>query len=299
MQEPTLQRFAWLSIAAAVATIGLKGAAWWLTGSVGLLSDALESLVNLAGATMTLAMLIVAAKPADETHGHGHTKAEYFASGFEGLLILVAAGGIAYTAVERLIEPRALEQVGVGLAVSAVASLINLAVARVLMRAGKRHHSIALEGDAQHLMTDVWTSLGVIAGVGAVVLTGWQRLDPAIALVVAANIVWTGIKLVHRSASGLMDASLPAEQQALVVSVLERYRGRGLDFHALRTRQAGARHFVSMHVLVPGEWTVQHGHEVADAIEKDIRAALPGANVTTHLEPLGDPAAMGDGDLDH
>jgi cation diffusion facilitator family transporter len=298
MQQPALQRFAWLSIAAAFATIGLKGAAWWLTGSVGLLSDAIESLVNLAGATMTLAMLIVAAKPADENHGFGHTKAEYFASGFEGLLILFAAAGIAYTAVERLIEPRALAQVGEGLAVSALASVINLVVAQILMRAGRKHHSIALEADAHHLMTDVWTSLGVIAGVAAAVLTGWQRLDPAIALLVAANIVWTGAKLIHRSAAGLMDAALPAEQQALVIDVLEQYRRQGLDFHALRTRQAGARHFVSVHVLVPGEWTVQRGHDVADAIENDIRAALPGTNVTTHLEPLGDPAAMRDTELD-
>lgn len=298
MQQPALQRFAWLSIAAAFATIGLKGAAWWLTGSVGLLSDAIESLVNLAGATMTLAMLIVAAKPADENHGFGHTKAEYFASGFEGLLILFAAAGIAYTAVERLIEPRALAQVGEGLVVSALASVINLGVAQVLMRAGKKNNSIALEADAHHLMTDVWTSLGVIAGVAAAVLTGWQRLDPAIALLVAANIVWTGAKLIHRSAAGLMDAALPTEQQALVIDVLEQYRRQGLDFHALRTRQAGARHFVSVHVLVPGEWTVQRGHDVADAIENDIRAALPGTNVTTHLEPLGDPAAMRDTELD-
>ncbi|MGB0129755.1 MAG: cation diffusion facilitator family transporter [Rhodocyclaceae bacterium] len=299
MQQPSLHRFAWLSIAAALSTIVLKGAAWWLTGSVGLLSDALESLVNLAGATMTLAMLIVAAKPADENHVHGHTKAEYFASGFEGLLILLAAFGIAYAAVVRLIEPRPLEQVGEGLAVSAVASLINLGVARVLLRAGRRNHSIALEADAQHLMTDVWTSIGVIAGVGAVVLTGWQRIDPAIALAVAANIVWTGVQLIRRSASGLMDASLPAEQQALVIDVLAVYRRQGLDFHALRTRQAGARHFVSVHVLVPGEWTVQRGHDIADAIENDIRAALPGASVTTHLEPLGDPASMRDAGLDH
>lgn len=298
MSVPGLARFAWLSIGAALATIGLKGLAWWLTGSVGLLSDALESFVNLAGALMTLAMISVAQLPADDNHAFGHSKAEYFASGFEGVLILLAALAIAVAAVQRLMAPQALDQLGSGVAVSVAASVINFAVARVLLAAGRRYHSIALEADAHHLMTDVWTSAGVIAGLGAVTLTGWQRLDPLIALVVAANIVWTGVKLLRRSASGLMDESLPRDQHALVVAVLERYRTTGLDYHALRTRQAAARQFISVHVLVPGAWTVTQGHDVVEAIEAEIRAALPRATVTTHLEPLEDPASWHDVGLD-
>lgn len=298
MSEPAAQRFAWLSIAAALATIALKVVAWRLTDSVGLLSDALESLVNLAGALMTLAMLSVAAMPADASHDFGHGKAEYFASAFEGMLILAAAAAIAYAAVGRLIAPRALEQVGAGLAVSALASLVNLGVGRVLMKAGERYHSIALEADARHLMTDVWTSVGVIAGVAAVAATGWQRLDPLIALLVAANIIWTGVQLIRRSASGLMDAALPAAQQAAVQRVLQAHQAKGLDFHALRTRQSGARQFVSVHVLVPGEWTVRRGHDLLETIEAEIRAVLPRAHVTTHLEPLEDPASWQDQALD-
>ncbi len=298
MNHPDLARFAWISIAAAVATILLKGLAWWLTGSVGLLSDAMESFVNLAGASMMLAMLTVAARPADDDHSFGHTKAEYFASGLEGMLILLAAIGIAVTAMERLVTPQALEQVGIGLAVSVAASLVNFGVARLLLQAGRRHHSIALEADAHHLMTDVWTSAGVIAGVGAVAATGWQRLDPLIALAVAANIVWTGVQLMRRSAAGLMDAALPAAQHEAVVQVLEQYRAQGLDYHALRTRQAGARQFVSVHILVPGEWSVARGHDLVEAIEAAIGSRLPRATVSTHLEPLEDPASWHDVGLD-
>jgi cation diffusion facilitator family transporter len=293
-----VKRFAWLSIGAAVATILLKGLAWWLTGSVGLLSDAMESFVNLAGALMTLAMLTVAAMPADDNHAFGHGKAEYFASGFEGLLILIAALAIAAAAVERLFAPQPLQQLGIGLAVSVVASVINLAVARVLLAAGRRHHSIALEADAHHLMTDVWTSAGVIVGLCAVAFTGWQWLDPAIALAVAANIVWTGLQLLQRSTSGLMDAALPPAQHERVVAVLEGYRATGLDYHALRTRQAGTRQFVSVHVLVPGDWSVARGHDVLEEIETAIRAELPRAHVLTHLEPLEDPASWHDMGLD-
>jgi cation diffusion facilitator family transporter len=259
-----LTRFAWLSIAAALATMGLKTAAWRLTGSVGLLSDAAESVVNLAAAAMTLAMLRVAARPADEEHAYGHTKAEYFASGVEGTLILVAAGAIAWTAVDRLRAPRPIEQAGLGLVISTVASLVNLAVARVLFRAGRRHHSIALEADAHHLMTDVWTSAGVLVGIGLVALTGWHRLDPLVALGVAANIVWSGVQLVRRSAAGLLDSALPASDQEALRRVLARYASPGLQFHAIRTRQAAARRFVSMHVLVPGEWTVRRGHDLLE-----------------------------------
>ncbi len=298
MISPSLKRYAWLSIAAALATIVLKAVAWLLTGSVGLLSDALESGVNLAGALMALAMLTLAAQPPDENHSHGHGKAEYFASGFEGVLILAAAIGIAVTAIERLLHPQPLEQVGVGLVVSVVASVINLLTARVLLAAGREHRSITLEADAHHLLTDVWTSVGVIVGVGAVALTGWLWLDPVLALLVAGNIVWTGWQLIRRSASGLMDEALPAEQQAAVVAVLERHRANGIDFHALRTRQAGARCFVTLHVLVPGAWTVQRGHDLAEEIEAEIRGCLPHASVLTHLEPLEDPVSSHDIELD-
>ncbi|MDH2916587.1 MAG: cation diffusion facilitator family transporter [Gallionella sp.] len=294
MATSNLQRYAWLSIAAAVTTILLKGIAWWLTGSVGLLSDALESFVNLAGALMALAMLTLAASPADDKHAYGHGKAEYFSSAFEGFLILLAAVSIAYTAIERFIHPQEIEAVGVGLMVSFVASLINLFAARELLKAGRAHNSITLEADAKHLMTDVWTSVGVIIGVGLVWLSGWLWLDPLIALVVAVNIVWTGWQLLHRSASGLMDEAIPAEQIAAIEVVLAKYRGQGLDFHALRTRQAGRHAFISLHVLVPGEWTVQRGHDVVEQIEADIRAVVPFSHLTTHLEPLEDPASHED-----
>lgn len=298
MLPDSLKRYAWLSIAAALATILLKGVAWRLTGSVGLLSDAIESFVNLAGALMALWMLTVAALPADEDHPHGHGKAEYFSSAFEGFLILLAALSIAYTAVARLLSPQPLEAVGIGLAVSMAASVINFATARVLMRVGREHHSITLEADAHHLMTDVWTSAGVIAGVGLVWLSGWLWLDPAIALLVAANIVWTGWQLVRRSAAGLMDAALPIETLEQIEALLAGYRRQGLDFHALRTRQAGSRTFVTLHVLVPGNWTVQQGHDWVERIEVDIRRLVSHAHITTHLEPIEDPRSMIDQALD-
>lgn len=285
----SLTRYAWLSIAAAISTILLKGVAWQLTGSVGLLSDAIESFVNLAGALMALWMLTLAAQPADAAHPHGHGKAEYFSSAFEGFLILLAALSIGYAAVTRLLDPQPLEAVGVGLVVSVVASIINFATSVVLMRVGKKHNSITLEADAHHLMTDVWTSVGVISGVGLVAWSGWLWLDPVIALLVAANIVWTGFQLMRRSADGLMDRALPTEKLEEIDRLLADYRRQGLEFHALRTRQAGSRAFVTLHVLVPGHWTVQDGHDWAGRIEADIRKTLDYADVTTHLEPIGDP----------
>lgn len=285
----SLTRYAWLSIAAAISTILLKGVAWQLTGSVGLLSDAIESFVNLAGALMALWMLTLAAQPADAAHPHGHGKAEYFSSAFEGFLILLAALSIGYAAITRLLDPQPLEAVGIGLAVSVIASIINFATSVVLMRVGKKHNSITLEADAHHLMTDVWTSVGVISGVGLVAWSGWLWLDPVIALLVAANIVWTGFQLMRRSADGLMDRALPTEKLEKIDRLLADYRRQGLEFHALRTRQAGSRAFVTLHVLVPGHWTVQDGHDWAGRIEADIRKTLDYADVTTHLEPIGDP----------
>jgi cation diffusion facilitator family transporter len=290
----SLTRFAWLSIAAALVTIALKTAAWWITGSVGLLSDAIESLVNLAGGIMALAMLTIAARPADEDHAYGHGKAEYFSSGVEGGLILVAAIGIAVVAIQRFFAPKPLEEIGLGLAVSVTASLINLGVALLLLRAGRKHNSITLEANAHHLLTDVWTSAGVLAGVALVALTQWHWLDPVVALLVAANIVWTGVRIVQRSVGGLMDVALSAGDMATVRQVLQTYEQSGIQFHALRSRQAGARKFVSTHVLVPGDWTVQRGHELLDRIEADIRRALPDAAVFTHLESLDDPASWDD-----
>lgn len=293
-----LKRYAWLSIAAAIATILLKGVAWWLTGSVGLLSDALESFVNLAGALMALAMLSWAATPADDRHAYGHGKAEYFSSAFEGFLILLAALSIGWTAVERLLHPQPLEAVGVGLLVSVGASLINLFAARQLLKAGREFNSITLEADAKHLMTDVWTSVGVIVGVALVWLTGWLWLDPVIAMLVAANIVLTGMHLLSRSAAGLMDEGLPQEQLDTIERVLEKYRAQGLDFHALRTRQAGRNAFISLHVLVPGAWTVQHGHDLVEQIEAEIRAVIVCCHITTHLEPIEDPLSHSDTTLE-
>jgi cation diffusion facilitator family transporter len=298
MSQAGARNFALLSIAAALATITLKTLAWWLTDSVGLLSDALEGTVNLAGATLMLAMLVVAARPPDDDHAYGYSKAEYFASGFEGTLIVLAASLIAYAAVDRLISPRPLDNVGPGLIVSAIATVINYVVARRLFAAASRYNSIALEADAQHLMTDVWTSVGVVVGVTAVTLTGWLWLDPLIALAVAANIVWSGAQLVNRSLAGLMDRALPADEIDALNRTLDRYRAQGIDFHALRTRRAGSRSFVSMHVLVPAQWSVAQGHDLAHKVERDIRESLPSASVLTHIEPLGYPESYRDIDLD-
>ena len=298
MSDHSLTRYAWISIGAAIVTIALKVWAWHLTGSVGLLSDAAESVVNLVGGAMALTMLMIAQRPADEDHAFGHGKAEYFSSGVEGCLILVAAGSIAFAAYGRLIEPKPIEQVGFGLSVCLAASLVNLAVALLLRHVGKKRNSITLEANSQHLLTDVWTSVGVLGGVGAVSLTGWERLDPLVALLVAANIVWAGLGIVRRSVAGLMDAALPKEDLQAIKEVLAVHEGKELQFHALWTRQAGARKFVSFHVLVPGDWTVQRGHELLEQIESEIAGILPGASVFTHLESIDDPAAWEDATID-
>lgn len=293
-QRASLTRFAWLSIAAALTTIALKTSAYFLTGSVGLLSDAVESLVNLAGALMALGMLTIAARPPDDDHTFGHSKAEYFASGVEGLLILSAALAIGYTAVSRLLDPQPLEQMGVGLLVSSAASLVNFVVARILLQAGKKYHSITLEADAKHLMTDVWTSIGVIGGLAVAAVSGWSILDPLVALAVAANIVWTAIDLLRRSVNGLMDAALPEAEQQQIATIMAQYRQKQVDFHALRTRQAASRRFISVHLLVPGNWTVHDAHHIAEDFESDIRSALGDAIIHTHLEPIDDEISMTD-----
>lgn len=292
INRSNLTRFAWLSIGVAVFTIALKSIAYLLTGSVGLLSDALESIVNLAGGLMALGMLTIAARPADESHTYGHSKAEYFSSGVEGTLILIAAVLIAYTAIERIITPKPLEQIGIGLIVSVVASLANLAVALLLKRAGKQYNSISLTSNSHHLMTDVWTSGGVLIGVGAVAVTGWQVLDPIIAILVAVNIVWTGVGIIRNSVSGLMDSTLMKEDVGIIQGILDSQKEPEVKFHALRTRQSGSVKIISMHVLVPGNWTVKRGHKLVTQIENEISNALADSQVFTHLESLSDPASM-------
>ncbi|MEX1248812.1 MAG: cation diffusion facilitator family transporter [Anaerolineales bacterium] len=298
MNRSFLTRYAWLSILAAVLTIGLKTAAYLLTGSVGLLSDALESLVNLAGAVLALVVLTIAAQPPDEEHTYGHAKAEYFSSGVEGGLIIVAAASIAFAAVQRLLDPRPLEAIGLGLGISVIAAIVNLSAALVIRNAGKRHRSPTLEANAQHLFTDVWTSVGVLVAVGLVAFSGWLWLDPVVALLVAANITFTGIQILRGSAVGLMDTALPADEIAKVKAILDGYRGNEVRYHALRTRQSGARRFVSVHVLVPGAWSVQRGHRLLERIEAEIRTALENVNVLTHLESLEDSASWEDQSLD-
>ena len=291
---PTTARYALISVAAALATIALKGGAYLLTGSIGLLSDALESLVNLAAALVALLALWVAARPADAEHTYGHTKAEYFSSGFEGVLIFLAAASIMYTALRRLLHPQAIEAPGIGLAISAAATAINFGTARVLFAAGRRNDSITLEADAQHLMTDVWTSVGVIVGVGAAVLTGWHRLDAIVAIAVAVNVLRSGGKLLWRSMLGLLDTALPDDMVGTIRAILDAHSAEGVRYHALRTRQAGARRFIAFHILVPGGWTVQRGHDLLEAIEEQIRAAVPNSTIDTHLEPIEDPVSWED-----
>jgi cation diffusion facilitator family transporter len=283
---PRLTRFAWLSIAAALLTIGLKSLAYLMTGSVGLLSDAAESLVNLMAAVMVLAALHVAARPADENHNFGHGKAEYFSAGIEGLMIFVAAGFILFSSAQRFMHPVALQSIGLGLALSTVATVVNAAVGMVLLRAGALHRSVTLTADGKHLLTDVWTSLGIVVGVLLVGLTGWQRLDPIVAAIVGLNILVTGFRLVSQSVISLLDAAMPAEDLARVTAVLNRMRTADIDFTDLRTRESGRHRFVSLKVLVPADWTVERGHALADAVEVAIAADLPGTDVQTHLEPL-------------
>ncbi len=287
-----------VAIAVSLVTISMKTVAWLLTGSVGLLSDALESVVNLVAALVGLVVILWSTRPPDEDHAYGHEKADYVSAGFEGALILLAAFTIAYAALDRLINPAGLTEIGIGLTISVVASLINLGAATLLIRTGRQEQSLTLEADGRHLMTDVWTTAGVIVGVALVWLTGFERLDPIIALVVAANIVRTGTSLVRDSMSGLMDKALPADEMAAVNEVLARHSAEKAEFHALRTRKSGRRSFISIHVLVPGNWTVQEGHDFAERVEHDLREAVGQATVFTHLEPVEDPLSFADTELD-
>lgn len=288
----------WVAVCAAVATLALKTTAWLLTGSVGLLSDAAESVVNLVAAGFGLVALKWASRPADEGHAYGHDKANYLSAGFEGGLILLAAATILYSAAGRLINPVALESVGIGLAVSAGAAAVNLIVGKILIREGQRHQSLILEADGRHLLADVWTSAGVIIAVALVAVTGWERLDPVVACLVAFNIVWIGTQLVRESAGGLMDRALKPRELASVESVLDRFRSSEVTFHALRTRRSGPRAFISFHVLVPGAWSVKRGHDLAEEVESALREDFSQATIFTHLEPLEDPLSFVDTKLD-
>ena len=306
--QPSLARYGWLSIAAALATITLKSYAYWLTDSVGLLSDALESLINLVAAVIVLIVLSIAARPPDDDHAYGHDKVEYFSSGAEGVMILLAAFSIAYTAWERLMHPEPLQQLDLGIAISVFASLINLIVARILIRVGRRQQSITLEADGKHLMTDVWTTVGILVGIAIIAvgnhfeatlnlakqlgMNGWEILDPIIAILVAINIVWAGLQLIRRTIAGLMDAALPEEELAEIIEVLERFAASDhITYHALRTRYAGARRFMSVHVLVPGHWSVQQGHDLLELIEQQIMHKFDNIDIDTHLEPIEDLAS--------
>lgn len=292
-----LTRFAWLAIATAVMTIGLKMVAYLLTGSVGLLSDAIESGVNLVAAVFALIVLTVAAQPPDEEHTYGHDKVEYFAGGMEGTLILIAAVTIAYSAVQRFLSPQPLEQLDVGLIVSVLATILNFIVGRVLLQAGKEYRSVTLEADANHLLADVRTTVGVLLSLVAVWLTDWYFLDPLIALVVAGQIVWAGYRLVRNSVLGLMDTALPPEEVKQIEDIIERHAHNGVHYHALRTRQSGAQRFMTVHIQVPGSWSVQEGHTLLEEIEQDVNRQLRPISIVTHLEPVEDPRSWEDIEL--
>lgn len=300
MHSKSLKKFAVLSIAAAIVTISLKLFAYHLTGSVGLLSDALESCVNLLAAFIALLMIALAEKPADEEHAFGHTKAEYFSSAIEGVMIIIAAVSIIWSAIPRLLAPKEIENVGLGLLIALSASLVNLAVGLVLINQGKKNNSITLEADGKHLMTDVWTSVGVLLGIGLVKLTGWKILDPIIAIGVAINIIWAGYVLIKRSSAGLLDVSLSDEELVKINEKLTYFKSlQQVEFHSLMTRQAGQRKFVNFHMLVPGKWTIQQGHDFTEIVEKEIRSLfnVP-VSVFVHIEPIEDPVSMHDIGLD-
>ncbi|GLV56743.1 transporter [Dictyobacter sp. S3.2.2.5] len=298
MKQTSLRLYMFLSIAAALATMAVKFIGYFLTGSVGLFSDAAESVVNLVAALVGLWALTLAARPADEDHAYGHTKSEYFSSGVEGALILVAALIIAIESVPRLFHPEPIDQPFLGLGFSVFGAIINGVLAWFMLQAGRRQRSITLEADAHHLFADVITTVGVLVGVLLVAITRWYILDPIVALLVAINIIWTGTKLLRQTGLGLLDTALPKEDIDIVNSVIEPYRQQGIDFHALRSRMAGRRRFVSFHVIVPGDWTVQRGHSICEEIELAIRKALPDSTVFTHLEPREDPVTFQDMELD-
>lgn len=286
-----------LSVVAAIITMVLKFVAYRQTDSISLFSDSAESSVNLIAALFGLWTLSVAEQPADFEHPFGHSKAEYLSSALEGILILVAAFSISTAAIPRILNPQPLEQIEFGLGLSIVAAVINGAVALILLQAGKRLRSITLRSDAHHLLTDVWTSLGIVVGLLLVQLTHWQILDPLFAIAVSVNISWVGVNLLKETANGLMDSSLPVHERSAIREILEFYQTQGIEFHALLTRVAGSRNFVTFHVLVPGSWTIQQGHDLCEEIERKIMSAIQHTLVITHLEPIEDPLSWQDESL--
>jgi cation diffusion facilitator family transporter len=287
-------KYIWISVAASITTILLKGIAYFLTSSVGLLSDAIESFINLAAAVMALVLITIAVSPPDKEHPFGHSKAEYFSSVIEGILIFLAAIAIGVTSIERIINPRPLQDLGIGLLISVAASFINLFVALALLKAGKRYDSITLEADARHLLTDVWTTGGVLIGLLIVKFTGWVILDPVIAVFVALNIVVTGIKLIMKSVSGLMDEALPEDQLTAVKGILDKYKCEKIIYHSLYTRKAASKNFIFLHLLMPANWHISRGHEITKKIESEIQSLLSESDVFIHIEPLNDSDAFDD-----
>ncbi|PIY94737.1 MAG: cation-efflux pump [Candidatus Levybacteria bacterium CG_4_10_14_0_8_um_filter_35_23] len=286
MKSKSLSYFVWVSIAAAIITISLKTAAFFLTGSVGLLSDALESVINLVAAVVALFAIKISQKPPDEDHTYGHFKAEYFSSIIEGILIFLAAITIGYTAILRLIHPQPIEQAFFGILISFLAAGINLVVGLKLLKAGKKHNSIVLEADAHHLFTDVWTSGGVILGVIVVAITQINILDPIVALFVAANIIYTGYVLIKRSSLGFMDTAIDKKDVANIKQILKKYSNKDVKFHSLRTRQAATKKFMSVHILVPEKWSMQKSHQLVKDMEKDIEQSVFNITVLTRLETI-------------
>ena len=294
IQKKSLAPIMWFSIVASILTIIIKSAAYFTTGSVGFMSDAMESFVNLVAGIIAFISLTIAARPADKKHPFGHDKAEYFSSLTEGLLITLAAVGIAYTAINRIYHPQPLEELNIGMALSIFATLINLATARLLLYFARKHNSITIEADARHLMTDVWTTVGIVAGIILVKFTNWQILDPIMAILVAVSILYTGAKLIIRSTDGLMDEKLSEKDLKIIMEILENHKSKGLDYHALYTRQASSKRFITFHLLFPGDSTIHQAHEVTKLIENEILEKIPNSNIFIHIEPLNDPDAYDD-----
>jgi cation diffusion facilitator family transporter len=286
------RRYAIYSIVASILTLGLKFGAWGMTGSVGLLSDATESIVNLTAGVLALTAITIAMRPADPTHSYGHGKAEYFSSGIEGILIIIAACAITYAAIGRFLKPQELANLGPGLLLALLSSVINFVTAQVMLRAAKNFDSITLEADARHLLTDVWTSMGLVAGLAVLLIVPqWKILDPLIAIIMAVNIVFTGVSLVKRSIGGLMDDALPPEEIECISEAIRKHQGEGGTFHGLRTRKSGPRRFIDFHLLLPGKTSVQAAHDLCCVIEDEIKAALARAEVTIHVEPVESEAS--------
>lgn len=283
-------RYAWLSIAASLVTMALKFGAFFLTGSVGLFSDAVESVVNLTAGLIALIAIVMAQRPADRSHAYGHGKVEYFSSGAEGILVCLAAAGIALASIRRFMDPQPLESLGVGMVVAVAAGLVNFITARIMLRAAQEYDSIVLEADARHLLTDVWTSAGLVCALAVMYAAppSWQVIDPVLGIVLAVHISWTGIGLVRRSVGGLMDEGLPQEDIERIAGVIARIGGEQSGFHALRTRKAGSARFIDFHLLVPGTMTVQHSHDLCTAMETELDGMWPGTQVTIHVEPRED-----------